>query len=273
AVDIDGLDTSTVVVQNLTTGDKKTVLRNAGGGARYVGTGHLVYAQGGTLLAVPFDVKALEVRGGSLQLVEGVRRGPAGGADAVRPADFDVSSSGTLIYFSGPRGPLSGTSRVFMLGRGASPSALAETSGATFSPDGRWVAYSSSDRSNGVPAPDRGLYVQPFPATGARYQAPKVWLDYHAVWAPDGKALYYVPAAARPTVRVDFQASPTPSFGAATTTTLPLPGLQSGRVRGYDVLPDESVITLAERDLESEAGSLNIVVNWVEELKRLVPVP
>jgi hypothetical protein len=41
-----------------------------------------------------------------------------------------------------------------------------------------------------------GLYVEPFPATGARYQAPKQGRDFHPLWSPDGKALMYVPSVA-----------------------------------------------------------------------------
>ena len=48
---------------------------------------------------------------------------------------------------------------------------------AVCSPDGRWVAYSSTQVAGGTLSPDRGIFVQPFPATGAPYQVPKVRLD------------------------------------------------------------------------------------------------
>ena len=44
---------------------------------------------------------------------------------------------------------------------------------AVYSPDGRWVAYDVSKAGGGVPSPDRGIVVQPFPPTGATYQVPK----------------------------------------------------------------------------------------------------
>src|SRR5215467_12625666 len=39
----------------------------------------------------------------------------------------------------------------------------AEPPGATFSPDGRWIAYASSERAGGGVSQDRGIFVQPFP--------------------------------------------------------------------------------------------------------------
>ena len=45
-------DASDVVVQS-TDGSRKTVLKGAGGGARYLPTGHLVYAVGGTVWRCP----------------------------------------------------------------------------------------------------------------------------------------------------------------------------------------------------------------------------
>lgn len=70
-----------------------------------------------------------------------------------------------------------------------------ERSGAVFSPDGRWVAYAFNEINPSSSSPNRGVYVQPFPATGARYQAPKSRFDYHPAWAPGGKELFYVPGS------------------------------------------------------------------------------
>ncbi len=38
-------------------------------------TGHIVYAFSGTLRVVPFDLRRLEVTGGPVPVIEGVRRG------------------------------------------------------------------------------------------------------------------------------------------------------------------------------------------------------
>jgi Tol biopolymer transport system component len=69
---------------------------------------------------------------------------------------------------------------------------------AVFSPDGRWIAYSRglAPGSSLLLSPDRGVFVQPFPPTGAVYQAPKIQIDFHPAWAPDGKELIYIPSGA-----------------------------------------------------------------------------
>ena len=53
-------------MQPLDGGPRKTVL-NGGSAAIYVATGHLVYAVGTVLFAVPFDLGQLTVTGGATQ--------------------------------------------------------------------------------------------------------------------------------------------------------------------------------------------------------------
>ena len=84
----------------------------------------------------------------------------------------------------------------------------AEPFSASFSPDGRWVVYASTPVAGGIPSPNRGIFVQPFPATGQMHQAPKKFIDFHPVWAPDGKSILYVPGANRPTVLVPITTHP-----------------------------------------------------------------
>ena len=64
-------DTAQIVVQSLDSGRRDVVVER-GADARYVPTGHLVYALDGTLLAVPFDVTRLTVTGDAVPLVEDV---------------------------------------------------------------------------------------------------------------------------------------------------------------------------------------------------------
>ena len=153
----------------------------------------------------------------------------------------------------------------------------AEPLSASFSPDGQWVAYASTPIAGGVLSQNRGIWVQPFPATGQRHQAPKRYLDFHPVWAPDGKGIFYVPGATRPTVFVPISTRPAVAFGTPEDLQRgPLPGLLSGDVRGYDILPDGRFVSLAPASDDGASSTLSneirVVLNWFEELNRLVPV-
>ena len=54
-----------------------------------------------------------------------------------------------------------------------------------FAPDGRWIAYSSTD------AGQRNVYVQPFPGTGGKHQISRDG-GSQPVWRADGKELFYL---------------------------------------------------------------------------------
>jgi len=94
----DQWDKARIVVESVTTHQRKIVLEG-GSDARYLRTGHIVYAVGGVLFAIPFDVRRLEVSGGPTPIVAGVRRAVGGNTGV---AFFDVSDNGSLIYAPGP---------------------------------------------------------------------------------------------------------------------------------------------------------------------------
>jgi serine/threonine protein kinase/Tol biopolymer transport system component len=107
----DRWDTAQIVVQSLETAER-TPLPLTGSDARYVRSGHLVYAVSGRLFAVRFDLKRLKVEGSSVPVVpespgdgwggrpeQGVSR--AAGA-ATGAANFSVSDDGLLVYVPGP---------------------------------------------------------------------------------------------------------------------------------------------------------------------------
>jgi serine/threonine-protein kinase len=91
-------DAARILSQSLRSGERRVVWEG-GADARYAPSGHLVYAQGSTLFALPFDVDNLEVTGGPVPIIEGVRRSINGTSGT---ANYDVSDSGTLVYTPGP---------------------------------------------------------------------------------------------------------------------------------------------------------------------------
>ena len=89
-------DKAQIVTHSLRSGERKTLV-DGGSDGRYVATGHLVYATAGIVFAVPMNLRRLEVTGGPVPVVEGVRRATTSGV-----AQFDLSSSGSLVYLPGP---------------------------------------------------------------------------------------------------------------------------------------------------------------------------
>ncbi|PWT79644.1 MAG: hypothetical protein C5B57_13595 [Blastocatellia bacterium] len=149
---------------------------------------------------------------------------------------------------------------------------------ATFSPDGRWVAYASAPPSGSLTSPERGVYVQPFPATGAKYQAPKRLLDYQPAWSRDGKELLYVAADTSLFVAVPvLRTQPEIAFGSPVPMQkVPILSVLAGGLRGYDILPDGRFVTLVPesanpRATDALSSELRVVEHWFEELKRLTP--
>ena len=403
-------DQARVVVQSLRTGERQTVLEG-GSNARFVSTGHLIYAVGGVVFAAPFDLATRQLRGVAVPIVEGVRRGTSGAMQ------FAVSDSGALVYLSGPSGnpqalrhlaigdrtgkvtevpvspaaysqvrvspdgtraalgvddgrqanvlvyALSGASAVQRLtgeggnrfpvwspdglwiafqsdragdrgifrqradgsgvaerlttaapgeqhvpeswspdGRhlsfGAGPAdglgsalwmltlsdrtttafgGVSSTGpiGSAFSPDGKWLAYGIATASD-VANVNRGVFLQPFPATGAKYQVPRQIVDFHPVWSRSGSGELVFSVAA--TAGLMAAVRVTTAGGVTFGTPLRFPASVGGdRVasepRAWDILPDGRFIGIASTTDDAVRGSMRVVLNWFEELKQRVPVP
>jgi serine/threonine-protein kinase len=94
---VTGWDSGQIQVYSPGTGSRTTVWM-AGNAARYVPSGHIVFAQGGTLFAVPFDLSHLKVTGGQVAMVEAVFRNTLGNSDATQ---YAISNTGSLVYFPG----------------------------------------------------------------------------------------------------------------------------------------------------------------------------
>jgi Tol biopolymer transport system component len=88
-------ETADIDVYSETSGKSKTILHN-GYYARYLPSGHIVYIHDGALLAVPFDVKRMEITGQPAPVIERVETTSSTGG-----AQFSVSDSGTLLYVAG----------------------------------------------------------------------------------------------------------------------------------------------------------------------------
>ena len=94
-------DTS-VLVRWLDTGNEEVLLENAAD-ARYVPTGHIVFARTGTLVAAPFDLGTLKITGGQVGILDSVMQSlNATNTDRMTgAAQFTFSDTGHLAYVSG----------------------------------------------------------------------------------------------------------------------------------------------------------------------------
>jgi serine/threonine-protein kinase len=87
-------DQSRIVVQLLKSGERRTIVQE-GSDARYLSSGHLVYAAGGRLMAVQFDARRLQTSGQAVPVVDNVLM-----AGITGTAQFSVSSDGSLAWVS-----------------------------------------------------------------------------------------------------------------------------------------------------------------------------
>ena len=139
--------------------------------------------------------------------------------------------------------------------------------GATLSPNGRWIAY-SSDRS-GV----EEVYVRPFPSLDGLTPISRGG-GREPLWGPDGRELFY----RLPDGELHVVATDTGATEIVVESDVVLQGVGSSiasiGLRTYDIDPmGARVITPALSRSADERAGLIIVQNWFQELLERVPVP
>jgi len=138
-----------------------------------------------------------------------------------------------------------------------------ETSG-RFSPDGKWVAYTSDTSAR------LEVYVRAYPGGGSLIQVSQDGGD-GPVWSPDGNTIYYTRGR-------DYMAAPfTVDSGAPTVSAARVLFRVDGSVTAegdayYDLTPDGEAFVVVE-PLESGARELRLIRGWVGEVEELVPHP
>jgi len=176
-------DAAQIVVQSVSTGER-TVLVEGGNDARYVPTGHLVYALGDGLFAVAFDLDTLIVSGGAVPLMQGVMR--AGGTTGA--ANYGVSEDGTLAYVSGSGGAAAGVRSLIWVDREGGEEAITAEPGsyalARISPDQTRVAL--DDRNiNG------DIWIWDFAGETLTRLTVGEGGGSYPTWTPDGERIAY----------------------------------------------------------------------------------
>ena len=127
------------------------------------------------------------------------------------------------------------------------------------SPDGRWMAH-TSDESGQLE-----VHIRSFPDVTRKHWPVSSSGGHSPVWARDGRELFYMSGATVMAVRVEPRAdglalgAPVSLFSGPFDTT---------QDRNFDVFPDGQRFVMVEADQNAAPTSLNVVVNWTEELKR-----
>lgn len=136
-----------------------------------------------------------------------------------------------------------------------------------FSPDGRWLAYTSDETGR------LDVYVRPFPGPGGKWLISQEG-GREPLWARSGKQLYYRSLDGKEVWAVDLQT------GGGFTASKPRRLLQLTEAMGigvpnrtWDVSPDGQrfLMVKLEDAKPTPVTEMVLVVNWVEDLKRLAP--
>lgn len=127
--------------------------------------------------------------------------------------------------------------------------------GGTVSPDGRWLAYASSE----VGAEE--VFVQPYPPAGGRWQVSRGG-GYAPHWSANGRELYFVSDGQMMVAAVDPSGRAFSAGVARRLFTMPAARFQTTDFRLYDVAPDGSKFLMTRTvGAQLERRNINIVLN------------
>jgi hypothetical protein len=168
-----------IELQTLDTRQRK-ILVQGGFGARYSPSGHVVYANAGSLYAVPFDLSTLEVTGLPVKVIDGVQMSTNTGA-----AYFDVSATGDLAYVPGAAEG-GGRSLVWVDRQGNGEAVPLPPRSYLFpriSPDGKSIVVEVEGATHNLYSYDLARTVLTQLTTDGLSHAP--------LWTPDGQNICY----------------------------------------------------------------------------------
>jgi len=134
----------------------------------------------------------------------------------------------------------------------------------TFSPDGQWIAYVSDESGRFE------IYVRPFPGPGEKWPISTEG-GSEPVWRRDGRQLFY--RAGDTMMVVDVQTGG--SFSASRPRKLFDRTYERSIALwpNYDAAPDgERLLMIRRGSSTAPATHINVVLNWLDELKQKLPI-
>ena len=168
-----------IAVQSLETGQRKDLV-SGGTSPQYVTTGHLLYGQNGNLMAAPFDLERLEVKGAFVPVVAGILQTPGR-----LGTQCGVSATGSLVYVPGE---VQSTGRLVWVDRNGSEQVLAAPPRVyrypRLSPDGKRMAVSIEEH-------DVQIWLYDIVRETMTRLTLEGTFNMLGDWAPDGKRIAY----------------------------------------------------------------------------------
>jgi Tol biopolymer transport system component len=166
---------SSVEVLSLSDG-KRTTLFPSGMYGRHVSSGHIVYVDGGTLFAAPFDLETLSIRGTPVPVLDRVAYSPTHGF-----AQFAVSASGAAVYQRAGGGGQMTVARLTSGGTSALLADPAHYQWPRLSPDGQRLAIGKLEGG------DFDIWIHDLAtATGTRLVRGAT-----PIWSPDARFVLF----------------------------------------------------------------------------------
>ena len=171
---------------------------------------------------------------------------------------------GWVVVQTNPNGAGAGDILAFRLGVDTTLTPLLATPANEFqprlSPDGRWLAYMSTESGTAE------IYVRPFPDVGRGKWQVSLNGGYFPRWAHSGAELFYLNLGNNLTV-AEIQTSPAFSVGRRQVLH------NAGAVPDFDVAPgDQRFLRLASLASSDSTGTQVVLVqNFLAELKSRVP--